>query len=63
MELIILNGCKSKNKLKKLDMIKLMINLKNLFHEGKEMLDIMRVYYLIKRNFIISRLSSVQESI
>ena len=34
-------------------MLKITINLKNTFYEDKEMLDIMKEFYQIKRNLII----------
>ena len=40
-----------------------MISLRNILYEDKEMQDIMIDICLIKRNLIISRLSSVQKSI
>ena len=42
MELILLNGCKVGENLKRLDMSKLKINLKSIFYEEKEMRNIMK---------------------
>ena len=54
MELILLNGCKSKkNHSKILDTSKITTNLKNTFYEEKEIQDIMKEFYQIKRNLII----------
>ena len=39
--------------MKKQDTSKIMTNLKNTFYEDKEMRDIMKKYYQIKRNLII----------
>ena len=66
---------KSKEYFEKCREVKKMTNLKNTFYEDKEIQDIMKNYYQIKRNliisfllpiqhnFILSRLSSVQKSI
>ena len=63
MELVLLNGCKSKRILRKnLDTSKIMTNLKNIFYVDKEMLDIMRKFYQIKRNLIISILFLIQRN-
>ena len=43
--------------------VKKTINLKNVFYVDKEMQDIIIEIYLIKRNLLISQLSSVQKSI
>ena len=43
--------------------VKKMINQKNTFYEDKEMQDIKKKFYQIKKNLIILRLSSVQKSI
>ena len=42
--------------MKGLDMFNIMINLKNIFYEDKEIHDTMLEFYLIQRNLIISRL-------
>ena len=76
MELILLNGCKSKRILRKdKTSKKITTNLRNTFYADIEIQDIMKKFYLIKRNLIIlillliqhnrilSRLSSVQKSI
>ena len=36
-------------------MLKIMINLKSIFSEDKEIQDIMIEFYLVKKNLIISR--------
>ena len=36
MEIIIFNGCKSKKKLKRLDMLKILISLKSIFYVEEE---------------------------
>ena len=50
VELVLLNGCKSKRKIwKKLDMLGIPKNLST-FYVDKEMWDIMKIYDQIKRN-------------
>ena len=49
--------------MERLDMLKMKINLKNIFYEDRELQDIMIEFYLIQVNFIISRLGSVQKRI
>ena len=54
---------KVKQSFERLDMLKIMTNLNSIFYEDKKIQDIMNEFYLIKRNLIISRRSSVQKSI
>ena len=49
---------KSKECFEKLDKLKITTNLKSLYREDKEMQDIMKKYYLIKRNLIIPSIFS-----
>ena len=51
---------KVKESFEKLDTSKTMINLRNTFYEEKEMQDIMKKYYQIKRNLIFSILFLIQ---
>ena len=44
---------KVKESFEKLDMSKIMTNLKSMYYEDKGMQDIMKEFYLIKRNLII----------
>ena len=44
---------KVKNFSKKLDKSKITTNLRSLYYEDKEMQDIMKKYYQIKRNLVI----------
>ena len=53
MDLLLLNGCKSKRKLRKNDMLKIMTNLESTFYVDKQIQDIMIEFYRIKRNLII----------
>ena len=48
--------------MKRLDKLKITINLKSLYYEDKEMQDIMKKYYQIKRNLIISILFLFQHN-
>ena len=43
-------------------MLKITTNLKNIFYEDKEMQDIMKKYYQIKRNFILSILFLIKHN-
>ena len=53
---------KQKNILKGLDILKTTTNLKSLYYEDKEMRDIMKEYYQIRRNLIISILFLIQHN-
>ena len=54
MELVLLNGCKSKRILRKTRQVKNKDKSKKyIFYEDKEIQDIMKEFYQIKRNLII----------
>ena len=48
--------------MKRLDMLKIMTNPKNIFYEEKEIQDIIIKFYLIKGNLIISILFLIQHN-
>ena len=62
MDLLLLNGCKVKEKSEKTRHVKNNDKSKKYILRGKKILDIMIEHYLIKRNLIISILFLIQHN-
>ena len=52
MEYVLIKGCRSKIILRKKNMLKITRNLNYIIYVDIEMQDIMKEFYLIKRNFM-----------